>query len=1531
MGYLIGFILAIIPGLAIADPVTVAVVAGAASAASTYFVVGATLGVAIAAGVVAAGVTYYSAKQAQDIPSLSSTSLATEAQSRTQMVRQAITNRRVIYGKAKVSGPIIYMTTTGSDDILHLIVAIAGHEVDGYDAFYIGDEEVTFDIDPEQGLASVNAGKYSGDIKLQAYRGTDTQLANANLVSEVTEWTNDHTLSGVAYIYCRMDHNTTDFQGGNIPEVRCVVRGKKVTDIRSGKSYGTDNPAMCLRDFLLDDKYGFGAQNDEIDETSFIAAANVCDERVSLWLKELYGASAPDISYVGDAGLTRPLVPQSLFYNATLGNNNTTISISTIESTWFDGSGQTSRATQVLGTRPFQTGQRIRIYDGGSTGSIPSPLDNLPQAISFRPDSSYVGNFTNRFGGASFSDYLFAIVEDSAYEIKVATSLENARQGIAFNIGDYTAQTYGLIVEQIDELRYTCNGVIDTEQSPKTSVQKLLNSFLGELSYTNGKFFCIAPTFEIPTVTYDENDLRGNVTISPNTSFRDKFNAVKGIIVDPQNQWQPTDYEPVTSLYENADGSRIFQDVAFDFTISRTMASRMALQLLKDARQEMIVNLPMKITGMKSQIGDTIKLQLPTLGFADKSSQPGNSVLRVFMAGSSGTQQQREVFGLTKFQNNLLGLRDFDRVILEKPHSSGEQLYIQDNKHYTVTGSFQNYAFSEEANLDRIDPNNPLGNQSVYNFGGQFDWPQPGFYVVFDRNNSAGLSSTYVNSYDTFFLFADIADALVFFDNPVYVASSFGASAYNDESSTYSRLTTVQNKAGWGGGQNVFNPITDGIVTREAKEFKIIEHNIVPVGEGDTAYIGVDMVVRETSDVVANDVYFPDKFTETVGAVTVPLDLRINSTNDNIYQNLPVVSNIDLISDSTTILIDENVPKDRVKITWTEPTNTERISFYELAISEDHTNSFPDASYKFYMLPVGSSEFFFMPDKWDTTTVATNDEFKVKLRVVNFGAQKGAFVEHTETVTRAGKSAPGNPQLQFEIVTDTNGQKLHRIFVDESTFDPWLKYGGSIEVRYTLDSTDGYQASTVLQNNGTPTDLVAQGNEIFLELHGKNNYASQANYELGYADMLMPGTYYFRIKATGGQSNSPQNSSYSELKVTYQPIATGHFLLNQSQYQQGTTNVNTQGEVIIYKFNASDKNFPGHDTHAVAGRFVQGSVADFSQTHASELIVNCWANGNGELFPVSYPQYQTIGSTHYIGESWDVFGKQDRFQGTTRSWEHLGSTWSDSIPSNRNRFVSGAKTYYELTEFYEGQHELNYGQASRTFLYKTPALDLAQVGGFANLTGEIKAYAVGKYNSGVSFAWEMSTGPTFVEANGEDVVTHITSTAAVNSGNDTTVRTDGHPTYGDYRYVRLRAVGTQATENDVRPYIEHLDFILTSTANYRTQTVNLQTPGSFFWRRTSTGIYEINMTSVALHDFSGGGNGGFIIGATASANYDTSNPAVEYVVDVMDFHNFHGNYSGFDYYGIIVGIRNGAGVLTNNMESSTVGGTLSVEFFYTPD
>lgn len=61
-------------------------------------------------------------------------------------------------------------------------------------------------------------------------------------------------------------------------DVWAVISGFEVMRLSAYSS----NPALCLLDYLLNAEFGMGADLDDIDLDSFIAAANICDESVAL-------------------------------------------------------------------------------------------------------------------------------------------------------------------------------------------------------------------------------------------------------------------------------------------------------------------------------------------------------------------------------------------------------------------------------------------------------------------------------------------------------------------------------------------------------------------------------------------------------------------------------------------------------------------------------------------------------------------------------------------------------------------------------------------------------------------------------------------------------------------------------------------------------------------------------------------------------------------------------------------------------------------------------------------------------------------------------------------------------------------------------------------------------------------------------------------------------------------------------------------------------------------------------------------------
>jgi hypothetical protein len=377
--------------------------------------------------------------------------------------RDPIASRKLIYGKTRVGGTIVYMGSTGdTNEYLHMVVTLATHQVLGVDEVYFNDELVW-------------DGAYIGDwddvAEITVHLGSETQAADSNLVSRVTDWTEDHTLSGVAYLYIRLKFDRDKFAMG-IPNVTALVRGKN-----NGMGY-YQNPAWCLRDYLLDTKYGMGILASEIDEDSFAEAASVCDEFVQV-----------------------------------------------------------------------------------------------------------------------------------------------------------TETTY--------ETRYLMSGVVDLSKTRSQIIEEMLTCMGGVFTYTGGKFHLHASKYYAPTLSFDESDITGQITIQTKKSRRDLYNGVKGVFNSEEDNYIAADYPPVISeTYELEDGDPAYLDLNLPFTTSSSIAQRLAKLVLLQGRQHITATIPLNLKAITAKVGDFITVSNSRLGWDNKEFRVVNYELSVDASGEIGANLQ---------------------------------------------------------------------------------------------------------------------------------------------------------------------------------------------------------------------------------------------------------------------------------------------------------------------------------------------------------------------------------------------------------------------------------------------------------------------------------------------------------------------------------------------------------------------------------------------------------------------------------------------------------------------------------------------------------------------------------------------------------------------------------------------------------------------------------------------------------------------------------------------------------------------------
>lgn len=191
---------------------------------------------------------------------------------------------QVIYGKTRIASGVVFQGTTDNNKYLHSVLAFAGHEIEEFETIYFNDEVLTL-----SGNDVTAPAKYVGKVKIVKKLGTTTQTAvtSSDLggVTPPSQWTTDCKLLATAYLYVMLEYDADAFPNG-VPEVTAVIKGKKVYDPRTSTTAWSDNPALCMRDYLTSGKegtnttiynYGLSEDVESVDDDLVTIAANVCD------------------------------------------------------------------------------------------------------------------------------------------------------------------------------------------------------------------------------------------------------------------------------------------------------------------------------------------------------------------------------------------------------------------------------------------------------------------------------------------------------------------------------------------------------------------------------------------------------------------------------------------------------------------------------------------------------------------------------------------------------------------------------------------------------------------------------------------------------------------------------------------------------------------------------------------------------------------------------------------------------------------------------------------------------------------------------------------------------------------------------------------------------------------------------------------------------------------------------------------------------------------------------------------------------
>lgn len=178
---------------------------------------------------------------------------------------------RIVYGRAQVGAQIANVLVHGGRLIVQAVWCDG--EIDSIESVTLNNEALP---------AGTTATHYTG---------TAGQTVNATLVAAFAAQgiTFADALPGIAYSVVSIP--ATDSAG--FPDLVATIRGRKVFDPRTSTTAWSDNPALCLADFIASPAYGLGL---DVDAASVDTVADDNDELVGGIKRRRIGLVIDDVS-----------------------------------------------------------------------------------------------------------------------------------------------------------------------------------------------------------------------------------------------------------------------------------------------------------------------------------------------------------------------------------------------------------------------------------------------------------------------------------------------------------------------------------------------------------------------------------------------------------------------------------------------------------------------------------------------------------------------------------------------------------------------------------------------------------------------------------------------------------------------------------------------------------------------------------------------------------------------------------------------------------------------------------------------------------------------------------------------------------------------------------------------------------------------------------------------------------------------------------------------------------------------------------
>jgi len=550
---------------------------------------------------------------------------------------------RILYGRTLTGGTLVYsnLATTGAglveSDYLNMVIALAPHEIEGIQKVYVN-SDVAIDLELSDGVMTVSDhGIYGqktsttvttgtvpvgGQLNLQ---GTYTSFGNVNLTlvvggtpvynttsSNITPDFVYQNTSGSAQAFTLTGTTSAGFSRAALQLLNCNFQvSDKYKSLISFHPINGGTPEWL--EFLGWDVAGLepttiykDISESEWDNTHTMSGIAHIHVRVKYDTATLEGR-LPNIAC--EIKGRKTFDPRD---SSTVWNDNPALMIRDyltnasygcgVAASEIDDEAIIAAANRCDST---VTTNHATIGDGNTGGTV----FNDGGFVAWRPTGSSV---VDRFLPFHISDIVRLGVsgDHNAFDVDLTVvSFSEDKKGFTTDRAWGSSDEETGISVSYNAKRFTANGIADTANNRKNNLEYMLTSCAGKLAYSNGKFTLYAGEYRSGTLTIDEGDMIGPVSITTRPPASSLFNSVKGFYNSRNEDFVAKDYPPYTDATAiSEDGRTNYIDLPLRYTTNQKIAERLASIAVKRHRLFKTVTVQCNMSAFRHQIGDTVVL-----------------------------------------------------------------------------------------------------------------------------------------------------------------------------------------------------------------------------------------------------------------------------------------------------------------------------------------------------------------------------------------------------------------------------------------------------------------------------------------------------------------------------------------------------------------------------------------------------------------------------------------------------------------------------------------------------------------------------------------------------------------------------------------------------------------------------------------------------------------------------------------------------------------------------------------------------------